>query len=79
MKTLLLIDFLFVGSAFSEGEESQTFDDSTNTGLFDLIWELSGSTVKIGLLDLAEHGGSAAASLLMPLVLFPLFGAVNTY
>jgi len=30
---------------------------------------------KIGLLDLAEHGGSAAASLLMPLVLFPLVGA----
>ncbi len=36
-----------------------------------------GSTGKIGLLDLAEHGGSAAASLLMPLVLFPLLGAVN--
>lgn len=30
---------------------------------------------KIGLLDFAEHGGSAAASLLMPLVLFPLIGA----
>ena len=37
----------------------------------------TGSTGKIGLLDLAEHGGSAAASLLMPLVLFPLIGAVN--
>ncbi len=37
----------------------------------------SGSAGKIGLLDLAEHGGSAAASLLMPLVLFPLLGAVN--
>ncbi|MCD4701496.1 MAG: hypothetical protein K8S24_06530 [Candidatus Aegiribacteria sp.] len=36
-----------------------------------------GSTGKIGLLDLAEHGGSAAASLLMPLVLFPLLGAVK--
>ncbi len=37
----------------------------------------SGNTGKIGLLDLAEHGGSAAASLLMPLVLFPLLGAVG--
>lgn len=37
----------------------------------------AGSTGKIGLLDLAEHGGSAAASLLMPLVLFPLLGAVK--
>ncbi len=37
----------------------------------------NGSSGKIGLLDLAEHGGSAAASLLMPLVLFPLLGAVK--
>ncbi len=35
----------------------------------------AGDTKKIGLLDLAEHGGSAAAALLMPLVLFPLLGA----
>ncbi|MCK4671704.1 MAG: hypothetical protein KAT47_04110 [Candidatus Aegiribacteria sp.] len=34
-----------------------------------------GDTRRIGLLDLAEHGGSAAAALLMPLVLFPLLGA----
>ena len=32
-------------------------------------------TRRIGLLDLAEHGGSAAAALLIPLVLFPLLGA----
>ncbi|NOQ21033.1 MAG: hypothetical protein GQ565_00075 [Candidatus Aegiribacteria sp.] len=37
----------------------------------------TGNTGRIGLLDLAEHGGSAAASLLMPLVLFPLLGAVK--
>ncbi|MCD4848645.1 MAG: hypothetical protein K8R76_10700 [Candidatus Aegiribacteria sp.] len=35
----------------------------------------AGDTKRIGLLDLAEHGGSAAAALLMPLVLFPLLGA----
>lgn len=35
----------------------------------------AGDTRRIGLLDLAEHGGSAAAALLMPLVLFPLLGA----
>jgi len=35
----------------------------------------NGNTRKIGLLDLAEHGGSAAAALIMPIVLFPLFGA----
>lgn len=34
-------------------------------------------TGKIGLLDLAEHGGSAASCLLMPLVLFPLIGAAG--
>ncbi len=32
---------------------------------------------KIGLLDFAEHGASAAASLIMPLFLFPLLGAAN--
>jgi len=35
-------------------------------------------TGRIGLLDCAEHGGSAAASLLMPLILFPVLGAVGT-
>lgn len=34
-------------------------------------------TGKIGLLDLAEHGGSAASCLLMPLVLFPMIGAAG--
>lgn len=34
-------------------------------------------TGRIGLLDLAEHGGSAASCLLMPLVLFPLTGAAG--
>jgi len=37
----------------------------------------SNGTRKIGILDFAEHGGSAAASLLMPLVLFPLLGAAT--
>ncbi len=32
-------------------------------------------TGEIGLLDLAEHGGSAASCLLVPLVLFPMIGA----
>lgn len=32
-------------------------------------------TGRIGLLDLAEHGGSAASCLLMPLILFPMTGA----
>lgn len=35
----------------------------------------AGDTRRIGLLDMAEHGGSAAAALLMPLVLFPMLGA----
>jgi hypothetical protein len=37
----------------------------------------SGATGRIGLLNLAEHSGSAAASLLMPLVLFPVLGAAG--
>jgi hypothetical protein len=46
-------------------------------GAFTSVIEALGTngTGKIGLLDFAEHGGSAAASLLMPLVLFPLLGA----
>ncbi len=46
-------------------------------GAFTSAVEVLGTkgTGKIGLLDFAEHGGSAAASLLMPLVLFPVLGA----
>ena len=46
-------------------------------GAFTSAVEVLGTkgTGKIGLLDFAEHGGSAAASLLMPLVLFPVLVA----
>ncbi|NOQ21037.1 MAG: hypothetical protein GQ565_00095 [Candidatus Aegiribacteria sp.] len=47
MKALLLIVVLFLtGSAFSEGEDSHSTEDSTHTGLFELIMELTGSTVR---------------------------------
>ncbi len=46
MKTVLLTLLLLAGSAFSEGDESHSTEDSTHTGLFELIMELTGSTVR---------------------------------
>ncbi len=46
MKTVLLIALFLTCSAFSEGDESPTAGDSTDTGLFDRIMELAGSTVR---------------------------------
>lgn len=42
MKIILLTVLLLVGSAFSAGEESSTSSDSTDTGLFSMIMELTG-------------------------------------
>ena len=47
MKALLLIVVLLLtGSAFSEWEEQLSTGDSSDTGLFELIMELTGSTVR---------------------------------
>jgi hypothetical protein len=47
MKPLLLIVILFLtGSAISEGEDSRSETDSSDTGLFSLIMELTSSTVR---------------------------------
>lgn len=46
MKTVLLIVLLLAVSAFSEGEDSLSKGDSTDTGLFELIMELADSTVR---------------------------------
>lgn len=46
MKTVLLIVLLLTVSAFSEGEDSLSEEDSTDTGLFELIMELTGTTVR---------------------------------
>lgn len=46
MKTVLLIALFLTCSAFTEGEDSLSKSDSTYTGLFDLIMELTGSTVR---------------------------------
>ncbi len=44
MKTVLLTVLLLAGLAFSEGDEALSTGESTYTGLFDLIMELTGST-----------------------------------
>jgi len=46
LKTALLIALFLTCSAFTEGEEQPSAEDSTDTGLFDLIMELTGSTVR---------------------------------
>ena len=46
MKSLLLIFLLLTAWAISEGEDSLSESDSSGTGLFELIIELTGSTVR---------------------------------